>query len=96
MRKVLCINRSTDDSSQPVLDFDRSKCEVTLSSNTQDALQLLAEDSFDGVYFADRESGSDSIAGLVHSAEILKLMPDGVALLDRQNYPSKQKAGQLV
>ncbi len=84
MRKVLCINRSTDDSSQPVLDFDRSKCEVTLSSNTQEALQLLAEDSFDGVYFADRESGSDSIAGLVHSAEILKLMPDGVALLDKQ------------
>jgi CheY-like chemotaxis protein len=84
VRKVLCINRSTDDSSQPVLDFDRSKCEVTLSSNTQEALQLLAEDSFDGVYFADRESGSDSIAGLVHSAEILKLMPDGVALLDKQ------------
>ncbi len=84
MRKVLCIKRSPDHPCRPELNFDPSQCEVTVAANTQDALRLLAEEPFDGVYFTDRESCNDSIAGLVHSAEILKLMPDGVALLDKQ------------
>ena len=84
MRKILCIKRSPDFPNQPDLDFDRSKCDVTVSDSTQEALQLLAEQTFDGVYFTDQENCNDAIAGLVHSNEILKLMPDGVALLDKQ------------
>ena len=84
MRKVLCIKRSPDSSNQPDLDFDGSKCEVTVVASTQEALQRLSEQSYDGVYFVDQQSCNDAISGMVHSAEILKLMPDGVALLDEQ------------
>ena len=84
MRKVLCIKRSPDYSNQPDLDFDGSKCEVTVVASTQEALQRLADQSYDGVYFVDQQSCNDAVSGMVHSAEILKLMPDGVALLDQQ------------
>ncbi len=55
-----------------------------MAASTQEALQRLADESYDGVYFVDQESCNDAISGMVHSAEILKLMPDGVALLDDQ------------
>ena len=84
MRKVLCIKRCSEYSNQPELDFDRSNCEVTVADSTQDALQKLSEQSYDGVYFVNQGSCNDAVSGMVHSEEILKLMPDGVALLDEQ------------
>lgn len=77
--RVLCIGDRFDGESRPGED-----AEFVYADSTAGALQQLANSSFDGVWI-DRSllpTGCE-LMGLQHSHQMLRDMPDGVALLDQ-------------
>lgn len=77
--RVLCIGDRFDGESRPGDD-----AEFVYADSTAGALQQLANDSFDGIWI-DRSllpTGCE-LMGLQHSHQMLRDMPDGVALLDQ-------------
>ena len=59
--------------------------EVTYVTCCSDALNLIRENEYDGLYFCSKESKKISLNEIVQSSAILELVPDGIALLDSQN-----------
>jgi CheY-like chemotaxis protein len=77
--RILCIGERFDGEGRP-----GEEAEFVHADSTANALHQLATDSFDGVWIARGllPTGCD-LMGLQHSHQMLRDMPDGVALLDQ-------------
>ncbi len=83
MPKVVCI-QPTHGESDSLREFD-SSFDVTFARNPSEAVELLRQDDFDGLYVADSPDAILSLQSLIENSLILDMMPDGVALLDNEN-----------
>lgn len=89
VQKLLCIKKNQNKTSQLPLDLDND-VSVTYASGCGEALKLMREQHFDGLYYCGDEgqagdSQNSSLAEMLQSSAILDLVPDGIALLDSQN-----------
>jgi CheY-like chemotaxis protein len=84
--KVLCVKQNQADPNSLPLKLDDG-VEVTYVESCAKAMELLRENEFDGLYYCDgtNDAGQASLGDLIHSAAIMELVPDGLALLDGQN-----------
>ena len=73
-------------SSDPLLGTSPESCDVVVVEDPIRAIDLLAQDEFDGVYVGfDRLGEAVQIGKLLQNEQILQGMPDGVVLLDENN-----------
>lgn len=79
--KVLYVTKDID---RPA-GFPEDQVEVTYVESCAEAIALLRENKFDGLYYPTNENSRDSVLDLVHSTAMMELIPDGVALLDSEN-----------
>jgi PAS domain-containing protein len=72
--------------SDPLLGTSPESCDVVVIADPIQALNLLAQDKFDGVYVGfDHLGEAVQIGKLLQNEQILHGMPDGVVLLDENN-----------
>jgi len=72
--------------SDPLLGTSPESCDVVVIADPIQALDLLAQDKFDGVYVGfDHLGEAVQIGKLLQNEQILQGMPDGVVLLDENN-----------
>lgn len=89
VRKLICIKNNPNKPSQLPLDLEED-VSVTYASCSREALELMREQHFEGLYFCGDgnqagNSQNSSWAEMLQSSAILDLAPDGIALLDSQN-----------
>ena len=89
VQKLLCIKNNQINPSQLPLDLGND-VSVTYASGCSEALALMREHDFDGLYYCgdgdhEGDSQNSSLAEVLQSTAILDLVPDGIALLDSQN-----------
>ena len=84
MSKVLCVNQDRSDHHVLPLKND-SSVDLTIVDSCAEAMQLLREHEFDGLYFCVDSGSPDSLCDVIQNAAILELVPDGMALLDGEN-----------
>lgn len=85
VHRLLCLC-SERDSSDELAELLGSGFEVTPVRSLARAVKRLATGEFDGVYADASDLGPLSdVAQLVHNVQMLRAMPDGVVLLDRDN-----------
>ena len=82
MPRVICIPSETGGQQSPGI-FD-SSYEVTYAENPAEALKLIRDKDYDGVYFCNAAGQRGIPDAAVESAAMIDLMPDGIALLDSQ------------
>lgn len=82
--KVLCVSQDRTRSSSNPIKVDES-VEVTYVDSCVEAMQLLRENEFDGLYYSTHQTTTDSLCDVIHSTAIMELVPDGLALLDSEN-----------
>jgi CheY-like chemotaxis protein len=82
--KVLCVKSTETDPGELPLQINEST-EVTFVDSCVQALALLRENEYDGLYYCEGSQKHRSLQELVRSFEILDLIPEGLALLDPQN-----------
>ncbi len=58
---------------------------MTYVDGCVEAMQLLRENEFDGLYFRASGGSQESLCDIIQSASILELIPEGMALLDGEN-----------
>ncbi len=79
MTRILSIQKDTDEAPIP---WDESQVEITRIEDSQNALSLILEKRYDGVYFS---GVPECLAKGLSGSEVLDCIPLGVTLLDRQN-----------
>ena len=89
VQKLLCIKNSQTNASELPLKLG-DDVSVTYTSCCQDALELMREHEFDGLYYCgggdkSGEPKETSLAEVIFNTAILDHVPDGIALLDSQN-----------
>lgn len=84
MSKVLCVNQDRADQNGIPIKIDDS-VEVTYVDSCAEAMQLLRENEFDGLYYSAKNNSHDSLCDVIHSTAIMEMVPDGLALLDSEN-----------
>jgi CheY-like chemotaxis protein/GAF domain-containing protein len=82
--KVLCVKSGPSNLSSTPLILDEN-VEVTYVNNCSEAMELLRKTDFDGFYYCGQDSKQTSLDDVLHSAAILDLVPEGLALLDSEN-----------
>lgn len=89
VQKLLCIKNSQTNASELPLELG-DDVSVTYTSCCQDALELMREHDFDGLYYCgggdkSGEPEKASLGEVIFNTAILDHVPDGIALLDSQN-----------
>lgn len=80
MTRILTIQNATTDSAEVL--WDESDVEITRVEDSQNALSLILEQHYDGVYFS---GVPECLAKSISGSEVLDSIPMGVALLGKQN-----------
>lgn len=89
MQKLICIKNNDNKPDELPLAL-KSDVSVTYASCCREAMELMRQQHFDGVYLCgdgDQASAPNniSVAEMLESSAILDLSSDGIALLDSEN-----------